>query len=676
MCFCDNDNGNGGCDDANEFVKVTSPDSDASIIVIAPPSLGRISGTSHMDNVRGIEGKSHTYSIKGSLEEGYEVADGDKVFFQPDDCSTVPGADGAAATLPISLISYDPTLTSSTYQSARVVTPITLTTATGAPRTLVACFATSESLTGDTAARNYVRLADGLTIIPTPRLGPVAVPGDLRSVSGTGAVFNVYPFGVGDQIYFKKQATQGVGADTDCTLSGTAVTSDIISAIPLVSTTSETAALMGHSFAVDGSGKVTIPALTEELDANGDPIPLYLTSCFVPAGSMDTLQEGANCPMDSPNTLSNSNGGTCTTTLANAIKLTDDLQIFPEPTDMLVTSWFRSHVYELRFTQPQWGTWGTKTFASGQEGDIVVLQKDNCSNVHLIDASTYSVGLPHSAKMTLGEYGNETTGDEKGGVAQVMALATGKVNELSDGLYYICYATKNSEGDDEADFKQLARQVEILPDTATRPGMSVPRSVLLGGDIHVHWTSTVNLQTRLQTQNSWIGLYRQGECMSANGGEWQDHDNRIFSTQILNSGGVVAPVSSRVNSNADTISPVNTEYLESDAHECYVAYQYIESGVEAGTVIFSQQDYKAGGTYDVRFFQGDSRNVQGCVCRGLSNTPHETYIQCSLESALTSGPITVIADRSKMEDLDSVPGMEVLFNGNRGRYSDTGDMLS
>jgi len=78
----------------------------------------------------------------------------------------------------------------------------------------------------------------------------------------------------------------------------------------------------------------------------------------------------------------------------------------------------------------------------------------------------------------------------------------------------------------------------------------------------------------------------------------------------------------------------------------------------------------------VRFFQGDSRNVQGRVCRGLSNSPHETYVQCSLESALTSGPITVIADRSKMEDLNSVPGMEVLFNGNRGRYSDTGDMLS
>lgn len=47
-------------------------------------------------------------------------------------------------------------------------------------------------------------------------------------------------------------------------------------------------------------------------------------------------------------------------------------------------------------------------------------------------------------------------------------------------LCKVCYATKNSEGDDEEDFKTLGLEIEILPDTATRPGMVVPRSVLLG----------------------------------------------------------------------------------------------------------------------------------------------------------------------------------------------------
>lgn len=215
------------------------------------------------------------------------------------------------------------------------------------------------------------------------------------------------------------QATPGVGADDDCIVGTTEVTGDIVSAIPLASTNSETAALMGHSFAVGGEGKVTIPHLMEQ--TIGDTgAPLYLSSCFIPAGTMDTLQAGSNCPLDNPNTVSNDNLGTCTTSLANAVKLQDDLQIFPEPTDALVTSWFQSHVYELRFTQPQWGTWGTKTFATGQEGDIVVLQKEDCTGVHLIDTNTYSIGLTYSAKMTLGEYGNETGGDEKGGAAQVI----------------------------------------------------------------------------------------------------------------------------------------------------------------------------------------------------------------------------------------------------------------
>ena len=91
----------------------------------------------------------------------------------------------------------------------------------------------------------------------------------------------------------------------------------------------------------------------------------------------------------------------------------------------------------------------------------------------------------------------------------------------------------------------------------------------------------------------------------------------------------------------------------------------------SGAVRFSQGDYKVAGTFDVRFFQGDSRNAQGRVCRGLAGAPHETYVRCNLEAAYVSLPIEVIADRAKLDDLDSVPGMEVVFNGNRGRYTDS-----
>merc|ERR1712093_626487 len=125
--------------------------------------------------------------------------------------------------------------------------------------------------------------------------------------------------------------------------------------------------------------------------------------------------------------------------------------------------------------------------------------------------------------------------------------------------------------------------------------MNIPRTVLLGQDMVVEWTSTINLQTRLQTEDSWIGLYRNGTCMpnehgTSRGKEWSYEDNQDLRTQIDNTQ-AVAPVSSD-----------RKEYIETDAHECYVAYRFIESGVSSGKVIFSQQDYSVGGTYDVRFF--------------------------------------------------------------------------
>merc|ERR1719450_1543363 len=186
----------------------------------------------------------------------------------------------------------------------------------------------------------------------------------------------------------------------------------ITSAIPTANSNDETTLIAGSGFMTAGYAKITLPTtlasnaaypnplLTTKLNLphetpHGNNGPVFFTTCFVPAGAMQTLNGGNNCPLDNPNNGvgggTNANGGTCNTTLVNAVNLQDDLQVFPEPTDALVTSWFKGHVYEMRFTQPQFGVQYTKTWSCGQMGDIVVLKKGDCSNVHAITPSTYTI---------------------------------------------------------------------------------------------------------------------------------------------------------------------------------------------------------------------------------------------------------------------------------------------
>jgi hypothetical protein len=507
-------------------------------------------------------------------------------------------------------------------------------------------------------------------------MGPLTSPGHIRALTNSGPSFVVNTLKTGDAIYFKKQKTQGITAESDCTHGTHAVNGAIASAIPTANAADETTLLYGTGFQSAGWSKVTLPMgltsnaaypsalLTTDLQrhASGANGPVFFTTCFVPAGAIQTLNGGNNCPVDSPNNGvgggTNANGGTCNTTLVNAVNLPDDLQVFSEPTDALVNSWFVGHVYELRFTQPQFSFYGLKTWSCGQKGDIVVIQKNNCNGVHAITSASYTLGSTHSNKMVLEEYGGETTGDEKGGAAEVAAVAQGKVNELGIGIYKICYATRNSQGDDESDFKELATTFEILPKSATKPSMSIPRSALLGQDLVISWESTVNLQTRPQTQNSWIGLYRNGTCLGSSGAEWGHHENRMLATQFKNT-------QADYSTGQD---PPPEGYVEKDQHECFVASQFIEGGVSSGVVRFSQKDYKQGGLYDVRFFQGDSRNGQGRICKGLTNTASETYVHCFLEAAIISGPISVFADPAKVDRFDHVPGMEVMFSDQRARF--------
>jgi hypothetical protein len=690
ICFCDGEHGNGACDQANEFIKVTGTGIDQNtgnptgtvplepaVKIISAPRLGRMNlAASHLVNIRAVEQTEHWYNIKGSTAHGYSVQDGDKIFFRANDCTAIPSG-GVTEAAPITLRDFDTLSASTTFFSARFKLPNNLQAdANGKTRTLVACFATKESVTAlsqlsKTAhARDYYQLQDGLEVIASPRIGPLGSPGHARAVTGGIPTFTLNTLKLGDFIYFKKKKA---GAVTDCSYATHLPNGLIVSPIPSANGPSYTTLLSGQNFAMDGSGKLQLPAgLKGTMLGWGAMAPTVLSVCFVPAGAIVNLFSGNNCPVDTPYVAvgggTNANGGTCTlfnsnknASLANVVKLQDDLTMFAEPTDALVNSWFHGHVFELKFTQPQFGVYGTPTFATGTVGDIIVVQKGSCTGVEAISPSTYTIGSTHSAKMVLEEYGGEIQGDEKGGAAQVVAIAKGKVNELPIGIYKICYATAQSEGDDQSDFKELAKTLEILPATATRPSMSTPRSVLRGTDIVVSWESTVNLQTKLQSQNSWIGLYVKGTCNGGNhkhGLEWGNEQNQAYRTQIENT-----------QADPNTIRRLaDGAYVETDQHECYLASQFIESGVQSGVVRFSQADYKTAGEFEVRFFQGDSRNVQGRICRGMPGIAHETYVDCVLEPAIVSDKIEVFVDSKNLDHLENIPGIEVMFDDQRARF--------
>jgi len=617
-----------------------------------------------------VAGTAFTYNIKGSATPGYTVTNGDKIFFAETNCNTVPGSNAAAETAPILLKEYDSLSASTSYQAARVTIPTTLTTNTGgATRNLVACYATAESAG---AANTYALLQDGLQMITAPRARGTrdVSPGPMRGVEKSTSEFSFDSLALGDLIYFKKLV---LGDGTDCTISQNQPNGLILPNLPTVSSGTETVALPAKDF-VGTNGKASLAgSLATTAGAYGVKMPTVFTTCFIPAGAIPNLHAGSGangCPLTPAYVAigggSNANAGVCTldgsnkATMLNAVRLTDQLTVFAEPTDALVNSWFQGYVFELKFTQPQFGVYGTPTFASGFANDIVVLQKDNCNGVHEIQMSTYVLGGSRSAKMVLEEFGGEMQGDEKGGAAMVKSIAQGKVNELPTGIYQICYATAESVGDDQDDYTALGKTFEILPPTATKPSMSVPRSVLMGGDIVVSWESTVQLQTKIQSQNSWIGLYKKGSCMGnygKTGNEWTHSDNEDIRNAIINT-----------QMHPDDPKPIGS-YYESNQHECYLASQFIESGVSSGVVRFAQVDYKTGDVFNVRFFQGDSRNKQGRICRGLTGVSFDTSVECVLEPALVSGDIEVFVDSAKVDNLASnSPGYEVMFNDQRARF--------
>lgn len=723
-------NGDGGCNLASEYSSITSPVVPGKTVsVVSMPRLGRYLEDNTV-TVRHISGVSHQYNIKASTAgAGYQVADGDKLFVSPAGlgcghhtkysgvgthtydhatnsyistnvdrrwrtiaktiCLTIDVADvasncdsnfdgqytqtctvgafcdannplnggcgtgGSCGTIIPAGNAVDRTaLLSVTGYSATSLAGVVTTPSDVKLTTVgdyVTCFATSESLTGTTDVTDFVQLSNPMQVISPPRLGPISSPGHVWALEGSSPSFAVNTMSNGDKIYFvpKIQTTAansaatssdcapnvcigfgGSAIGTNCDTSydgsytdtcayrsrcnpsnpnnggcGTAGTCGI--SVPTVSTSIFTGLIGGNDF-TGTSGKVTLPSGTTLM------VPAYISAvtgrslsawhmaaCFVPAGAISSET-------------------------TNVEPLADMLTIIKEPTDAMIQSWYQYNVQELRFTQPQSGEYGTPTFATGQAGDIIVIKKDSCTDVHLIDPSTYTLGGLYSAKMVLEEAGGTTIGDEKGGTAAVYPLAQGKVNEMPSGVYKVCYATKMSEGEAQSDFKELALTVEIMDPPAMTPRLTVPRTVMLGQDVIIHWQANIGLQARTAPAGTWIGIYEKDACLAED--EWR--------------------------------------------HKCYKAFQFVGANEESGTVRFSQSDYKVGGEYDVRFFEGDSRNGQGEICRGLTGISGDTYVACMLEPKVTSSSIHIHGpDMRDLEDLDSQPGLEVVFAGNRGRFN-------
>jgi hypothetical protein len=578
--------------------------------------------------------------------------------------SPIPSTDMADGTTQLVVSGYSTSTT-----AALVTTP------SGTPLSTVgsytACFTTNQAVAGTpTDSTDFVALADGLEVIASPRVGVLSSPGNVRALEGSSPTFTVSPMAAQDRIYFVPQTQNSVlpvandcipyvctsvggssiGANCDLNHDGTFGETCAVRArcdhtnnfnggcgtsgtcqqqIPTAGTTTESALIAGTAHSTSSTAMnvqlPTSPTFQVPFWQNIDgryPTAYYFVMCFIPAGAKSDE-------------------------VTNVAQLADRLTLIKDPTDVLITTWYQFQVQELRFTQPQQGHWtadNSQNFAGGESGDIIVLKKattpettttNHCADVETITAASYTIyqdppynliRQTHSSPFTLTEAGNVVTGDEKGGVAAISALAQGKVNELATGTYKVCYATGSSGGDANSDFKTLTKEIEILPAPAGKPAITTPRSVILGQDIIVHWASNNNLETYTSTDNSWLGLYEVGAC--------------------------------------------STEEMHA-RHQCYKAAQFIKVHQSTGTVIFSQSDYKISGEYEIRYFRGDSRNGQGEKCDGLTDVPTETYLTCQLVAAATSETVRVLgADVEETEDLGAAK-MEAVFAAGDKRFHRT-----
>jgi len=242
----------------------------------------------------------------------------------------------------------------------------------------------------------------------------------------------------------------------------------------------------------------------------------------------------------------------------------------------------------------------------GEAGDMIRITEHDCTDV---------VRLP--AKMPSGPSGRMVLATDA--VLLHDEIMQGRINELNAGVYRICYATKSSQGDSDSDWNILSTTLRIS--TSQRaPLLHVPPVVNLGEDIVVGWEANNDYDGRVSDALDWLGLYRLGECQQV---DYYSDSRR---------------------SQEDRQLKVSTDlkYAESQ-NQCFIASESLPSGQSQGEVRFSTKQYRlTAGSYEVRYFMGDSLNGAGYVCRGMQQLEdEETYRICALEAKTTSSTIEI-----------------------------------
>lgn len=223
---------------------------------------------------------------------------------------------------------------------------------------------------------------------------------------------------------------------------------------------------------------------------------------------------------------------------------------------------------------------------------------------------------------------------EQDGLMGLEMVLDAQLNELAYGSYTICHATSESRADHESDFHSLGGRF-VVERVRVQPSMVVPRTVPLGTEIWVHWTAGSGRSTKA---GEWVGLYKSGACP-----QLDLHDDDLFPADI------------------DTTAPL-------EQNKCHLAWYVLPFNKSAGTVRFSAAEYGlAVGSYEVRYFQGDSRDGQGQVCRRLQGSPSETFLYCALEHLKVSSAVEVLPSLSEgtyeySTEADKMPGLEAMID--------------
>lgn len=235
------------------------------------------------------------------------------------------------------------------------------------------------------------------------------------------------------------------------------------------------------------------------------------------------------------------------------------------------------------------------------EGDMLILQKYNCEN--LLQSA---VALPYgpSGMITLGA----------GGLITKQSILEARINELNDGSYRMCMATKESLGDNITDFHPVTSSI-LLYNEEPHVTLSVPHVVGMGRDIHVEW----NLNGRMSHPLDFIALYRKGECKQVDYTENNPYP------------------------------PGADEATRAAQNQCHLITESLAQDQTEGVVHFDFSTFKVAGEYEARFFRGESRNGQGVVCRGMHGLAYgfessPTMESCALEARATSNVVTVTAE--------------------------------